>query len=78
MRLLEDEGYLYAIHINADAVLERAIEHLFTRPVGRPSHKPKIFYHSFRYQAKSWQRSHRVVARIERHADELFLASGLS
>ncbi len=72
MRLLEDEGYLYAIRIKANAVLEREIEHLLTRPVGRPSHKPKVFYHSFRYQAKSWQRERRVVAKVEWHAGELF------
>ena len=35
-------------------VLGREIEHLLTRPVGRPSHRPKVFYHSFHYQAKSW------------------------
>ena len=52
-RLLEKAGYGYAIRIKSNAVLEREIEHLLTRPVGRPSHKPKVFYHSFRYQAKS-------------------------
>ena len=72
MRLLEDEGYHYAMRIKANAVLEREIEHLLTRPVGRPSHKPKVFFHSFQYQAKSWQHSRRVVARIEWHAGELF------
>lgn len=72
LRLLEDEGYRYAIRIKANAVLEREIEHLLTRPVGRPAQKPKVFYHSFRYQAKSWQRARRVVAKIEWHAGELF------
>ena len=72
MRLLEDEGYHYAMRIKANAVLEREIEHLLTRPVGRPSHKPKVFFHSFQYQAKSWQHSRRVVAKIEWHAGELF------
>jgi Transposase DDE domain group 1 len=71
-RLLEKEGYLYAIRIKANAVLEREIEQLLTRPVGRPSHKPKVFYHSFQYQAKSWQRSRRVVAKVEWHQGELF------
>ena len=33
-RLLEKEGYHYAIRIKANAVLEREIEHLLTRPVG--------------------------------------------
>jgi len=71
-RVLEKEGYRYAIRLAANAVLEREIEHLLTRPVGRPSHKPKVFYHSFQYQAKSWQHSRRVVAKVEWHAGELF------
>ena len=71
-RLLEKEGYQYVIRIKSNAVLEREIEHLLTRPVGRPSHKPKVFYHNFQYQAKSWQRARRVVAKIEWHAGELF------
>jgi len=71
-RLLEKEGYQYAIRIKSNAVLERAIMHLLRRPVGRPSHKPKIVYYSFQYQANSWQRSRRVVAKIEWHAGELF------
>ena len=71
-RVLEKEGYLYTIRLKANAVLEREIEHLLKRPVGRPSHKPKVFYHSFEYQAKSWQRSRRVVAKVEWHAGELF------
>jgi hypothetical protein len=69
---LEAENYSYAIRLKANAVLERKIEHLLTRPVGRPSRQPKVFYHSFRYQAKSWQRARRVVAKIEWHAGELF------
>lgn len=70
--LLEKEGYRYAIRLKANAVLEREIEHLLTRPVGRPSHQPKVFYHSFQYQAKSWHQSRRVVAKIEWHRGELF------
>jgi hypothetical protein len=71
-RLLEKEGYQYTIRIKSNAVLERKIGHLLTRPVGRPSYKPKVFYHSFQYQAKSWQRARRVVAKVEWYADELF------
>ena len=69
---LEAEQFSYAIRLKANAVLERETEHLLTRPVGRPSHKPKVFYHSFPYQAKSWQQSRRVVAKVEWHAGELF------
>jgi hypothetical protein len=42
------------------------------RFTGRPSKKPKVFYHAFRYQAKSWDRARRVVAKGEWHAVELF------
>jgi Transposase DDE domain group 1 len=72
MTVLEAEGYWYAIRLKANAVLERQIAHLLKRPVGRPSKRPKVFYHSFRYQAKSWDRARRVVAKIEWHASELF------
>jgi hypothetical protein len=72
MKLLEAEGYSYAIRLKANAVLERNIVHLLRRPVGRPSKKPKVFYHSFRYRAKSWDRDRRVVAKVEWHAGELF------
>src|SRR5215471_60343 len=72
MTVLETEGYWYAIRLKANAVLERQIAHLLKRPVGRPSKKPRVFYHSFRYQAKSWDRSRRVLATIEWHAGELF------
>ena len=71
-RLLEAESYWYAIRLKANAVLERNIVRLLKRPVGRPSKKPKVFYHSFRYQAKSWDCTRRVVAKIEWHAGELF------
>jgi Transposase DDE domain group 1 len=72
MTVLEAEGYWYAIRLKANAVLERQIAHLLKRPVGRPSKKPKVFYHAFRYRAKSWDRARRVVAKVEWHAGELF------
>ncbi len=40
--------------------------------MGHPSHKPKVFYESFSYQAQSWDRPRRVVAKVEWHSDELF------
>jgi hypothetical protein len=72
MTFLEAEDYRYAIRLKANAVLEREIEHLLKRPVGRPSHRPKVFYHSFQYQAKSWHCPRRVVAKVEWHRGELF------
>jgi hypothetical protein len=41
MKLLEAEGFRYAIRLKANAVLERNIAHLLKRPVGRPPKKPK-------------------------------------
>lgn len=69
---LELEGFFYAIRLPANDVLQREIAHLMTRPVGRPSLKPKVFYHSFMYQAGTWDRPRRVVAKVEWHCDELF------
>jgi hypothetical protein len=43
-----------------------------TRPVGRPSKKPKVFFHDFSYRAASWKSSRRVIAKVEWHAGELF------
>jgi hypothetical protein len=42
------------------------------RPVGRPSHKPLFQYKSFLYQAESWKKARRVVAKVEFHVGELF------
>ena len=72
LRLLESEGFRYAIRLKANPVLERKIAHLLKRPVGRPSHQPKKFYASFRYQAGSWECARRVVVRVAWHAGELF------
>jgi hypothetical protein len=69
---LETEGYRYAIRLKANPVLERHVSHLLKRPVGRPPKKPRRFYHSFDYQAESWDRARRVVAKIEWHQGELF------
>ena len=69
---LEEEGILYAIRIKANNKLYEKIDHLMTRPVGRPPKKPQIFFHDFSYRAASWKISRRVVAKVEWHAGELF------
>ena len=48
------------------------IEDILFRPPGRPSTKPLVRYKSFRYQAASWSKSRRVVAKVEHHPGELF------
>jgi len=69
---LEAEGYLYAIRLPANDVLQRQIEPLLTRPVGRPSNEPVVWHEEFVYQADSWDRPRRVIAKIEHHKGELF------
>jgi len=44
--------------------------------VGRPPEKPIVWYHSFEYQAASWKKQRRVVAKIEWHRDELVARVG--
>ena len=69
---LEAEGYFYAIRLKSNNLLEREIEHLLKRPVGRPPAKPIVRYYDFMYQAASWDRARRVVAKVEWHQGELF------
>ena len=69
---LEAEGYGYAIRLPANDVLQREIELLLTRPVRRPSNAPVVWYADFLYQAQSWERARRVVAKVEWHKGELF------
>src|ERR1017187_6962191 len=56
---LEEWGVKYAIRIPANESLERDIAELLTRPVGRPSHKPVVWYQGFLYQAASWKTGRR-------------------
>lgn len=71
-RYLEDERYGYAIRLPGNDVLQREIEPLLTRPVGRPSNAPVVWYADFTYQAQSWNQARRVVAKVEWHKGELF------
>ena len=70
--LLEAEGMGYAIRLPANAVLQERIAHLLTRPSGRPPKKPQVFFASFAYQAQSWAKPRRVVAKVEWHQGELY------
>jgi Transposase DDE domain group 1 len=69
---LEARHVDYAIRIPANRSLELAVEDLLFRPRGRPRRKPLVRYKRFGYQADSWTRPRRVVAKVEHHAGELF------
>ena len=63
---------MYAIRLPANQVLQGEIEHLLTRPVGRPPRKPIVWFADFSYRAASWDRVRRVIAKVEWHQGELF------
>ena len=69
---LEEREVKYAIRIPANDSLQRDIEELRTRPVGRPSKKPLVEFKGFQYQAASWKTARRVVAKVEHHPGALF------
>ena len=69
---LEEREVKYAIRLPANDNLERDIAELLTRPVGRPSYKPVVWFKSFLYRAASWKTARRVVAKVEFHFGELF------
>jgi Transposase DDE domain group 1 len=69
---LEEREVKYAIRLPANDNLEREIAELLTRPVGRPSYKPVVWFKSFLYKAASWKTARRVVAKVEFHFGELF------
>ncbi len=80
---LEAEGFLYAIRLPRNPILQESIGHLLTRPVGRPPNHVRRYYASFSYQAGSWNKKRRVVAKVEWHPRELvprvgFIVTNLS
>jgi Transposase DDE domain group 1 len=56
----------------ANRVLQERISYLLKRPVGRPSHMVRRSHASFTYQAGSWTKPRRVVAKAEWHPGELY------
>src|SRR4051794_28674319 len=80
---LEAEGYGYAIRLPTNRVVQEKIGYLLSRPVGRPPLEVRRYYASFTYQAQSWKKPRRVVAKVEWHPGELcprvgFIVTNLS
>ncbi len=69
---LEAEGFKYAIRLPANRVLQESITYLLKRPVGRPPHEVRRYHASFSYQAATWDKPRRVVAKVEWHPGELY------
>src|ERR1700730_3731462 len=69
---LEAEGLGFVIPLPANRILQDKIGYLLKRPVGRPPHEVCRYYASFSYQAQSWKKPRRVVAKVERHPGGLY------
>ncbi len=69
---LEAEKTKYAIRLPANRVLQNRIGYLLKRPVGRPPNEVRPFYVNFTYQAGSWTKPRRVVAKVAWHPGELY------
>src|SRR5271167_3402840 len=69
---LEAEGMRYVIRLPANSVLQERIGWLLRRPVGRPPNEVRRYYASFSYEAGSWDKPRRVVAKVEWHPGELY------
>jgi hypothetical protein len=74
--LLESEGWDYAIRIKVNPKLHEQIGWLTKRRPGRPPNHVVRQYTSFHYQAKSWSKARRVVAKVEFRPGELFPTVG--
>ena len=68
----------YAIRLPANQVLQNRIGYLFKRPVGRPPNEVRRYYANFTYQAASWTKPRRVIAKVEWHPGELYPRVGLA
>ena len=73
---LEAARIKYAIRLPANQVLQNRIGYLLKRPVGRPPNEVRRFYANFSYQAGSWTKPRRVIAKVEGHPGELYQRVG--
>jgi hypothetical protein len=69
---LEAESMGYAIRLPTNRIVQEKIGYLLKRPVGRPPEEVRRYYASFGYQAGSWNKPRRVVAKVEWHPGELY------
>jgi Transposase DDE domain group 1 len=80
---LEAKRINYAIRLPANRILQERIGHLLKRPLGRPPNHVRRSHASFSYQAGSWTKPRRVIAKVEWHPGELvprvgFIVTSLS
>ena len=76
-KLLEAVCYFYTIRLRANRILQSKVAYLLKRPAGRPPKHVRRLYGDFEYQAASWDKPRRVIAKVEWHPGELFPRVGL-
>jgi Transposase DDE domain group 1 len=69
---LEAERIKFAIRLPANQLLQSKIGYLLKRPVGRPPNEVRRLHPNFSYQAGSWTKPRRVIAKVEWHPGELY------
>src|SRR5262249_22263070 len=72
----EAERIQYAIRRPAKRVLQDTIGYLLKRPVARPAQHVRRCHASFSYQAGSWSKPRRVIAKAEWHPEEPYPRGG--
>jgi hypothetical protein len=60
------------IRLRANRILQGKVAHLLKRSPGRPPNSVRRLYGDFEYQAASWDKPRRVIAKVEWHPGELF------
>jgi hypothetical protein len=70
---LQQEGAdLIDVRLPANQVLQGRIGYLLKRPIGRPPNEVRRFHANFSYQAATWTKPSRVIAKVEWHPGELY------
>src|ERR1700676_5156297 len=68
----DQEGSAYNGHFGCTCYHPLFVfNYMLSRPVGRPPLEVRRYYASFTYQAQSWKKPRRVVAKVEWHPGEL-------
>ena len=69
---LEAERIKYAIRLPPIRSCRTGSAICSKRPVGRPPNEVRRYYANFTYQAASWTKPRRVIAKVEWHPGELY------
>ena len=70
--LCEELGVDYVIRLKENNCLAEGVSELLIKPVEEIKDRYITLYKDIVYQAKSWDKARRVIAKIEHHPDELF------